>query len=166
MKIYKKSDCTIIDGQITIENEVLPLSPVVYSMLHIMDEQVQKAKFLKKQPKAQAAPTLIGFEKKSSYSLPYLDKPKTPASDKQVKQAMAIMAETDELEKVGNINTLILELQPLFDWVESEHVTDGHPAHNRIDTPEIGNPLELTSEKLVEYCKLIAEMAEIEGMEE
>ena len=76
------------------------------------------------------------------------------------------MAETDELEKVGNINALILELQPLFDWVESEYMTDGHPAHSRIDTPEIGNPLELTSEKLVEYCKLIAEMAEIEGLEE
>lgn len=166
MKIYKKSDCTIIDGQITIENEVLPLSPVVFSLLHLMDEQVQKAKFLKKQPEAQAAPTLTGFKKKSSYSLPFLNRPNTPASDKQVKQAMAIMAETDELEKVGNINALILELQPLFDWVESEYVTDGNPAHPRIDTPEIGNPLELTSEKLVKYCKLIAEMAEIEGMEE
>ena len=166
MKIYKKSDCAIIDGQITIENEILPLSPDVYSMLHLMDEQVQKAKFLEKQPKAQAVPTLIGFKKKSSFSLPFIDKPKTPASDKQVKQAMAIMAEADELEKVGNVNALILKLQPLFDWVESEYVTDGYPAHSRIDTPEIGNPLELTSEKLVEYCKLIAEMDEIKNMEE
>ena len=38
---------------------------------------------------------------------PFIDKPKTPASDKQVKQAMAIMAEADELEKVGNIMEIV-----------------------------------------------------------
>lgn len=162
MKIYKKSECAIIDGQVTFESEVLYLNPVVYNMLHILDEQVQKAEYLNAQPKAQAAPSLDGFKKKSNYSLPLLEKPKTPAGDKQVKIAMAIMRETDEVNKVGKINELITEMQPMFDWVASEHTSDSGTPHARIDLPAIGNPLELTTDKMVEFIKTVAEAAEVE----
>lgn len=164
MKIYKKSECAIIDGQVTFDSEVLYLSPVVYSMLHLLDEQVQKAEYLSAQPKAQAAPSLDGFKKRSNYSLPLLEKPKTPVGDKQVKIAMAIMRENDELVKVGEINGLITEMQPLFDWVASEHTSDSGTQHPRIDLPVLGNPLELTVDKLVECIKAVAEAAEVEGV--
>lgn len=167
MKLYKKTDCQFIEGQIVCNDEIISLDPVVYGMLHLMDIQLQKSNYLLKQPEAAPAPSLAGFKQKSMYKLPYIEKPKTPVSDKQVKQAMAIMAETDELEKAGEVNALITELKPLFDWVASEYVVDSGKPHPKIDLPLMGgDPLGIVTDDLVEWCKDIQKASAVQGAEE
>ena len=157
MKLYKKEDCKIIEGQIVCGDEIISLSPVVYKMINDLEIAVQKSMHLCLQPMVVKAPSLKGFKKKTNFSLPYVDKPETPWSDKQVEQAMGIMAEADAVAEAGEINELITEYAPLFDWVASEYVVDSGIPHEKIDTPVVGNILEVDTDCLINCLKIIQE---------
>lgn len=162
MKIYKKSECEIINGQIVKDNEIIGIPEVVYNLFDVLEEYAQKAKYLNDQPKAQKVPSLDGFVRKSSYELPLVEMPKTPASDKQVKQAMAIMQENDEIERTRNINNMIKEFEPLLQWVASDHVCDSGIQNPKIDLPTIGNILEVKEKDIVDICKMVCDAYSME----
>ena len=165
MKIYKKSECEMIDGIIVKDGEAVGLPCSVHRMLHIVEEQLQKAYYLLDQPKACPAPTLEGFVKKTSSPMPFIKKPTTPFSDAQVNMALAIMNETDAVNAVNEINDMIEDFKPLIEWVASETLMDSGDCYGKLDLPELGDPLKLTTDDIVEALKAIAKAAEIQGPE-
>jgi hypothetical protein len=154
-KMLKKDELEFINGYIVDKgtNEiVLPDSKVTRDLNNI-EQAWQRAKYLAAQPKGAAAPTLDGFEFKSTATLPKVDKPKTPVSDDRTAEAMAFMAEIELIEEADKVNGLVERYKELFEFVSEDYVVDCGIGLVKLDLATVGNPLELTSDKLLAILK-------------
>lgn len=152
MKVYKKSKLTIKDGLVlTKKGKVVALNPIVIELANRLDLDLQKALYLKAQPKAVPAPSLKGFEPKSENMWDnYHVATKTPLHDEEIERSIALMEELDrqtdalELEKYIGIYKDLLEF--VSDYSALSH--DADPI--RINTPELGNLLKLDTKDVLE----------------
>ena len=152
MKVYKKSKLTIKDGLVlTKKGKVVAINPVVVESANRLDLDLQKALYLKAQPKAVPAPSLKDFEPKSEGMWDnYHVVVETPLKDKEIEHSIALMEELDkqtdalELEKYIGIYKDLLE----FVGYDSALSHDADPI--RINTPELGNLLELDTKAVLE----------------
>lgn len=155
-KLIKKSKCEFEYGIITKKNKQVGIPYCVWCQLNKLELMFQQYTYLKTQPEYQAGPSLDGFERKSliKSDRPYVSLPDTPTIDKRVNEAMAFIKETDEMNDAVKVNELIDDFGALIDWCSNEKFIEGE-CYKIIDTPMIGNPLEIKPEAIVVLLKLI-----------
>lgn len=156
MKIYKKSALTMIDGaMVTADGDVVMPAGNVVVQANALDLAVQKAKFIQAQPKAAPMPTLDGFERKSSLDAGIRLEVKTPALDARCEDALAIMDEIDNLEKADQINSDLDKYADLIRFASRSKVMCSDAGSVvLIDTPEIGDILDLTVSDVIRFIAL------------
>lgn len=150
MKMYKKSDLTIVNGLLVAPSgDIVVPDAKVIKQANELDTLVQKAVYLARQPKATPAPSLDGFERNSINSV---DDAKfdasTPLLDKKAQESMSIMDELDDLRVVKVANEMIDNFADLIRFVENEHVIDCGNDPTQFDTPVIGSVLDLKREDI------------------
>lgn len=156
MKIYKKSSLAMADGVITtVDGDVVIPAGNVVAQANALDLAVQKAKYIQAQPKATPMPTLDGFERKSSLECEAHVKVETPALDARCAEAEEIMKELDKAEKADQINSDLGKYSDLIRFASHSKVmcSDASPVV-LIDTPEIGNILDLTVSDVIRFIAL------------
>lgn len=159
-KIIAKQDINFINGQlVTSDNEIVYMPEAAYEQLDKLEESVQRAKFLLVQPKAQPMPTMDNFVRAHVKTNVFIEAPKMKQYEQEIKRAKVIDEEIAARDDVNAGNELLTNLRDLCDWVTSDFVVDGNNEHPAIDTVEIGNPLELTADKLIDYAKLVVKAA-------
>lgn len=166
MKMYKKSDLTIIDGLLVCEEtgDVVAADVTLVRQANELETLSQKAEYLAKQPEATPMPSLDGFERKS-----IKDKlikgasfeATTPLLELEAAKAIAMMDEIDDVVVVDKANELLSKFDRLLEFVNSDHVIDTGLGIGvvKFDTPTLGNVLELTQRDIT------AAVARIVGLE-
>lgn len=153
MKMYDKKDLTIVDGYM-LDSDGTIVQPVgnVISEACILDTKLQKHAYLAAQPKAQAAPSLEGFKRKSIIEEVTIDS-STPLLDEKASEAVAVMDEIDEFNKTTDANRMLNVFSDLVQFVNSDKVvcSELEVEPILIDTPVLGDILELDIDDLVGY---------------
>lgn len=161
MKMYKKSDLTIIDGMLVNKDQdiVVPNQDVIIQA-NELEDLIQQHQYLSEQPAAQPMPSLDGFQRKSIRD----DSDKvfnavTPLMDFKAAEAMALMSELDDITSAGVANDLLAKFDKLAQFTKNDYVIDcGADGLLLVfDTPVLGNVLELT------YDELCAKVAMLVG---
>lgn len=149
-KLIKKSKCKFVAGQIVKKNELIGIPYPVWAQLNKLELIVQQYDYLLDQKPACAGPSLDGFKRKSALhsKLPYVSMPDTPVMDKRVEEAMAFIDEVDNINNANEINEAIDEYGELIDWLNCEEFVEGE-CTKAIDTPTLGNPLDLVADDVV-----------------
>lgn len=144
-KLIDKTRCTFENNRIVCEDEVVGIPVDVALQLHKLELMVQQYDYLKGQPEYAPAPSLDGFERKTSVGKdrPYVAAPDTPVTDNRVQEAMAFMAEVDKVNEAADVNNMIDRFGKLIDWLAVPKFVEGSFT-GIIDTPVLGSPLELT----------------------
>lgn len=151
-KMIKKSKCQFEAGHITKKNELVGIPAVVHMQLDKLEIMLQQAEYLENQPVGTPAPSLDGFVRKTTLTSdrPYVEMPSTPVTDKRVAEAMQFMAEADAVNDTATINRTIDEFGALIDWCAADKFVEGQDT-SAIDLYILGNPLELTPDKIAGY---------------
>ena len=80
----------------------------------------------------------------------------TPILDQKVEAAKQLIEELDAVATCEGVNDYLKDLAELIDFAASETIVEGAPSMlggvRRFDLPVIGNPLELTVDKIVEFA--------------
>jgi len=157
-KLIKKSKCSFEAGHIIKKGEVVGIPQVVWMQLNKLEVIYQQYCYLKKQPAYQPGPSLDDFKRQSSLTSdrPYVETPETPVTDKRVAEAMAFMEETDKTCNACKVNEVIDEYGDLIDWLNADKFIEGN-CYSAIDTPFLGNPLELDDASVVKIISMIIE---------
>lgn len=159
-KIYKKSELVFAEGYICDKDmNILEVPGGLIEKLSNLDRALQEKEYLDAQPEGTESPNLEGFKRKSMFDkieLPLMEKPETPIADAREAEALEFMKEVDEVNKVDDFNEIIRKHRDLFEFAGDDTVitciTDAFtPAP--IDTPVLGNPLELTADKLLGFLE-------------
>lgn len=141
-KMYKKSDLTFDNGYVVdSDNNVVCLPDKVAEQINKLETWVQKHEYLKSQPEEQAAPSLDGFERQSCFAKVRIVTD-TPELDARIARAESIRAELQNKEACDVANELIEKMSEMFGWINCDTFVEGTEVV-RIDTPTLGNPLEL-----------------------
>ena len=153
-KLIKKSKCTFEAGHIIKKEKVIHIPYTVWCQLNKLELIMQQYDYLVQQKPYCPGPSLEGFERESALTIqrPYVKEPDTPVTDKRIAEAMAFMEEVDATNNVEKINDLIDEYGELIDWAASDKFIEG-TCDKEIDTPLLGNPLELTAEYIVKVLR-------------
>lgn len=156
-KLIKKKDCKFKHCQIVKGDELIGIPTNVWLQLNRLETMYQQFCYLKKQPSHQAGPSLEGFMRKSMVedNMPYIDAPETPVTDARVKEAMAFMAEVDAVSNAADANKMLDRNKDLVLWCDNKKFVEGN-CLEPIDTPFLGNPLELKGKHI---AKLLMKMA-------
>ena len=153
MKLYKKSDLEFRHGMlIANDGNVVAVDNEIIDLANELETEYQKACYLEEQPEPVPERSLDNFEREHYVGNPRLHvNINTPLLDAKIEEAMSIMTELDAASANNNINDLFEQFSPLVDFVASDEVLsiDGQVSQHKFDTPKIGNPLEITNQKLV-----------------
>lgn len=154
-KLISKKLLKYVDGYIKNlnNNEIVNIEPGICEFLNDLDIYIQKSEYLKSQPKGQIPPSMRGFKVKSERKVYQIEEPETPNLDARAALAKHILDETINVSKVKNYNEFIELNSPVFEWLDAECilVVESGNEVDRFDLPTLGNPLELTSEKVIEF---------------
>lgn len=147
-KMYFKSDLKFVDGYL-IDNDdnVVALPDGVAEQIYDLETCVQKLMYLDDQPDPTPERSLDGFTRKSVRMVPVV-KADTPILDKKVAEGKQILDEIRELDKSDKINDVISDFEDAFEWFKVERFVEGSKVV-RVDTPEIGNILDVDPEELI-----------------
>ena len=156
-KLIKKKDCKFKAGHIIRKDKVVGIPTCVWLQLNKLELMVQQYLYLQKQPSYQKAPSLEGFVRESALkgNRPYIECPDTPVSDRRFQEAMAFMAEQDAVQHAAETNEMIDRFGALIDWLAGNKFIEGD-CKNLIDTPKLGNPLELKPDQVASILHMIA----------
>lgn len=161
MKMYKKSDLTIVDGLLVNPDTgdiVTPSTATVWEA-NELERLVQKAMWLRDQPEATPAPDPADFVRVSEFGT---GKPmfhtSTPTLDAKAEEAMRIMAELDDTALIEEANQLAQTLENLVAFVSSDNVIDTEERPVRFDMPLLGSILELDHPSLMKAIGIAAGM--------
>lgn len=151
MKLINKSELSFDKGVITMGDDVVSIDSKVVNILNTMETAIQMRVYLNKQPEAAPMPSLEGFKRERIGKTWELEDPETPELDAKVEQAKKLCEEMDAVMDVKKANEVLKKISPLLDFADSDKVMvstdyDG----DIIDTPFIGNPLELTPKKILD----------------
>lgn len=146
--MYFKSDLKFVDGYL-IDNDdnVVALPDGVAEQIYDLETCVQKLMYLDDQPDPTPERSLDGFTRKSVRMVPVV-KADTPILDKKVAEGKQILDEIRELDKSDKINDVISDFEDAFEWFKVERFVEGSKVI-RVDTPEIGNILDVDPEELI-----------------
>lgn len=154
VKLINKSKLHMVDGYIVDKKDrVVFINPNVISQINNLETELQQKIYLAAQPEAQPMPTLEGFERKSilDSKMSGIEPVETPTIDKRIEEAMAFAHEAEEISIANKVNAYVENnLKDLMEFVKSDKViaAEGGKLY-RIDTPCIGNILELTDDDIL-----------------
>lgn len=156
-KMIKKKDCKFENGHIVKGDKLVGIPITVWLQLDKLELMCQQYMYLSGQPAYHAGPSLDGFERKSALrdKLPYIEMPETPTSDARVAEAMAFMREVDACANVAQANGMIDRFAELILWCKGKKFVEGEFLRP-IDTPQLGNPLELKAKDISGILHMIA----------
>ena len=157
MKMYKKSDLSLVDGLLLAEDGTI-VKPVgdVIAQANELDTLYQKAMYLKAQPAASPMPSLAGFERKSNFDIGVGFTADTPLLDKKSEEAMKLMEEIDDYNTANEVNKFLEGYADLIRFAASDKVVCSEDdAIEVFDTPALGDPLEISVEAIQVTAALI-----------
>ena len=158
MKFMKKEKLTYKNGYLINEKGkiVMPEYDVVYQFNNL-EEEFQRALYLKAQPKAVAAPSMEGWEKVSEYDVDVEDMffAKTPTLDKKIEESIALMDDIDAANKVDKLRAISAEYPKVIEFINSKEIIVYEDNEYRFDLATLGNPLEFTVEKFRKVVSVI-----------
>ena len=161
MKLFNKNELQFVDGMLISKatNDVVCPAPSAVFGLNNLETKYQEAMYLKEQGEYNPAPTLEGFNRETALHSIRVEIPEaeTPTLDEQVARSIKITEELDAVCKHDDMVQLINSNEEAFNFVHADYVVDTDCSLYRFDLPYIGNPLELTDEKLVAICEFIIE---------
>ena len=161
MKLYKKSDLSLINGMLvsTETNDIIMPDINVVKQANALETIAQKAKYLAAQPEATPMPSLKGFERKSikdDLIGGVKFEAKTPGLDFKAAEAMALMSELDDVETTNKANAMLDKFTELLAFVKNDFVIDFGGGTPVFDTPTLGSILELTQQDIVDVIAMAA----------
>ena len=158
MKFMKKEKLTYKNGYLINEKGkiVMPDYDVVYQFNNL-EEEFQKAMYLKAQPKAVAAPSMEGWEKVSEHDVDVQDMffAKTPTLDKKIEESIALMNDIDAANKVDKLRAISAGYSKVIEFINSKEIIVYEDNEYRFDLATLGNPLEFTVEKFRRVVSVI-----------
>lgn len=151
-KIVKKEDLAFSPEGYIVDrsNEIIPIPMKIVDKINNLETAYQRAIYLEEQPEGRQFPTLRGFKRQSMLKKYILPTPSTPILDAREKEGLALAAEIEAINKHQDIENFIERNQDLLSWIDSDSVIVSES--NSIcafDTPVIGNPLELTIDRVL-----------------
>lgn len=160
MKMYKKSDLSIIDGMLvsdTTGDIIIPDVRIV-KQANLLEDIKQKASYLSAQPAATKAPSLDGFERLSIKDK-VIEGAKfeatTPLMDIEAAKTMKLMEELDDMMVVDKANEFLGNFTDLLSFVNNDFVVDcGGDKIIPFDTPTLGSVLELKQKDITEVIAM------------
>ena len=155
MKFYKKADLKFKRGYLCKgKGKVVAIDNEIVDLLNQLETDLQRARFDKAHA-VDLSPLDEKFVRKSVEELP-VAVPETPALDKKVAETLELMDELDHIDDVESVNAYIKSIKPLVHFVQDDEVIEcEHCTPHKFDLPIIGNPLNLTTEKLLGYVEEI-----------
>lgn len=124
MKAYKKSELEVVNGLLmTRDMEVVTVDPAVVRNMNALETFLQKAEYVSVQPKAQAAPSLEGFERRTT-ARKYEVKVETPLTDKAVEEGVALMRELSHASDARKVNEILKNFRVALDFLDSDMVVE------------------------------------------
>lgn len=163
IKLCKKSDLIYDNGYILNKDNMLmiPADARIISQLEDLDTMLQRARFIKNKPAVQED---VYFEREhiKTFDIESLldDEPATPLHDKAEEEAKKLMDESDKISVVISVNQWLIDNEATVRFVvDSKVYMEERGIYGNgvtFDTPAIGNPLELTLDKLKEILYEIA----------
>ena len=158
MKFMKKEKLTYKNGYLINEKGkiVMPDYDVVYQFNNL-EEEFQKAMYLKAQPEAVAAPSMEGWEKVSEHDVDVEDMffAKTPTLDKKIEESIALMDDIDVANKVDKLRAISAGYPKVIEFINSKEIIVYEDNEYQFDMATLGNPLEFTVEKFREVVSVI-----------
>lgn len=153
MKIYNKKDCTFVNGYIVCDNEVVNVPSIVIAQANKLEEDVQRARYNKAN---KVEPINVEpFVRKSAMPTATIEVD-TPVLDQKIEAAKQLIEEFDAVATCEGANDYLKDLAELIDFAASEIIVEGTPSMfggiRRFDLPVVGNPLELTVDKIIEFA--------------
>lgn len=158
MKFMKKEKLTYKNGYLINEKGkiVMPDCDVVYQFNNLENE-FQRALYLKAQPKAVAAPSMEGWEKISEHDVDMEDMffAETPTLDKKIEESIALMDDIDAANKVDKLRAISVRYPKVIEFINSKEIIVRDDNEYRFDLATLGNPLEFTVEKFRRVVSVI-----------
>lgn len=151
MKMYKKSKLSYKNGYlVTKKGKVVYPGSDIVKQLNKLEEDLQRTRHESKVK--ECSECLVGeeFVQKSEFKRPTVT-PVTPNLDEAVEKAMDIVNDLDLIEASNKINKRFAEVNDLIQFALNDAVIEV-PSLNLIqfDLPTIGNPLELTGDRIAD----------------
>lgn len=161
-KMYKKSDLKFVDGYVlTEEHEVVALPSGIAEQINDLETFLQEMGYLSEQPEPTPAPSLEGFERESIVKTPHIEV-KTPELDKVEERNRRVLEELRDREATDAVNRVLDKYADTLVFLRGERFVEGDKVV-RVDTPIIGNILEITGDEMV---NLIARYSGLYGDDE
>lgn len=162
MKMYKKSDLTLVDGMLVTEDGDIVIPDVrIIDEANALETKVQQKRYMNGQPEAVPAPSLEGFERISNDDVTGAFVAKTPLLDSKAEEALEIMEELDAIATTEKANEMHSMFKHLIQFVRTDYVVDTYGFVEKFDMPLLGNPLELTMDDVADaiaYCNGIGNL--------
>ncbi len=168
MKMYKKSDLSLIDGMlVSVETGDIIVPDIrVVKQANTLETIAQKARYLAAQPEATPMPSLDGFKRESIKDELIEDvkfEAKTPALNFEAAKAMALMDELDDVETTNKANAMLDKFTELLAFAKNDFVIDcGGSDVIPFDTPTLGSILKLTQQDIVDVVAMISGLEKAE----
>lgn len=158
MRYYSKSGLRYHNGYLLDEtNQVLVPSHSLVKQFNELEYKLQEARWKAELPSVKVGPDFKFDSEHTATTFRY--EADTPCLDEQVEWSMKIMEELDEVEKADKRNKILDELFLVVGFVEDDKVmlddSGMFSTVTRFDLKNIGNPLELTPDKLREIIEEI-----------
>lgn len=158
MKFMKKDKLVYKNGYLINKNGkiLMPSYDVVYQFNNL-EEEFQRALYLKAQPKAVAAPSMEGWEKVSEHDVDVEDMffAETPTLDKKIEESIALMDDIDAANKVDKLRAISARHPKVIEFINSKEIIVYEDNEYQFDLAMLGNPLEFTVEKFRKVVSVI-----------
>lgn len=159
MKLYNKSELTFNNGYITDANGdiiVIGNSDIIGG-LNQLETEIQLGQF-NIEHSVELPSEKDTFHRKSSFQSGIRIEVETPLLDKKAEETMNLLSELNKANQAEVVNKYVAMYDDLVEWVREPQFVGTTTSYrvDRIDTPTLGNPLELTIEKLQEVFPIAA----------
>lgn len=152
MKMYNKEELEYKGGYLVAGDKVVGLDNNLVLMLNELEEDYQFAKFTRTKEMLTLPNPTMEFRRKSERGkiMPTI-KVETPELDATVEKSVKMMDELDAVSSATIANEYIEKIMPLIMFAADPFVVSvDQPSQERLDLLCVGNPLELTKEKIVD----------------
>lgn len=152
MKMYEKKELEYKGGYLVAGDKVVGLDNSLVRMLNELEEDYQFAKFTHTKEMLTLPSPTMEFHRKSEHGkiMPTIEV-ETPELDAAVEKSVKMMDELDAVSSATIANEYLEKVMPLIMFVDDPFVVSvDQPSQERLDLLCVGNPLELTKDKIVE----------------
>lgn len=152
MKMYEKKELEYKGGYLVAGDKVVGLDNNLVRMLNELEEEYQFAKFTHTKEMLTLPSPTMEFHRKSEHGkiMPTIEV-ETPELDAAVEKSVKMMDELDAVSSATIANEYLEKIMPLIMFADDPFVVSiDQPSQERLDLLCVGNPLELTKDKLVD----------------